>query len=106
MKTFYWYSAGVVVVFILVLIGTVIYTNTMKPKSAGNNSGLVTMVALAGPMAAIWFIALGWVVTIFWRKFMSHDATLSQSTFYIACALLLIVLKAPFDAYKNFFPKS
>jgi hypothetical protein len=104
MKPFYWYAGGVVALFVLVLIATVVYTMFFVPRSPGNDSGLVTMVAIGGPAVAVWLIALGWVVAIFWRKFVSHDPTVSQWMFYSAIVLLLVVIKSPFDAYKNFFP--
>lgn len=105
MKTFYWYSGGVVALMVLVIVAVTLYTFYFAPKSPGNDAGLVTFVALAGPAVALWFIAVGWVVAIFWRKFSLKDPELSPVTFYVALVVCLIVLKSPFDAYKTFFPK-
>ncbi|MES2965587.1 MAG: hypothetical protein V4760_17025 [Bdellovibrionota bacterium] len=104
MEPFYWYAGGVVVLFIVIMIGIVAYSMRLPPgKSRGDNAGLVTIAALTGPFVALWFIALGWVVAIFWRKFGIQDASLSQMTFYGSIAVLVFVIKSPFDAYKNFF---
>ena len=105
MKLFYWYCGFVIAAFVLSLVAAGLFDLYQSKTSPGHQGGLATFVALAGPFAVLWFVALGWGVSILWRRFASGDTSISAMVLVFAIAVLLIVIRSPFDVYQNFSPQ-